>query len=214
MNAGLSLKYLYCTEAGLDAHPDLEDFNPWVVEPRTMANFSALDTPSPALAIFEMPAGGLATFTAAPLVLLLDSVQDPGNVGTLIRTAAWYGCKHVACVTGTVDVYNEKVVQASMGALAGTNVHYMSAEEWAAFAKEHGHELVVGHMEGQESYQMAWPEKTVLVLGNEGNGVHPFWHQAAQHTVMIPGRPEAGVESLNVAISGATLLYEWGRTRS
>lgn len=207
--SGLALQYIFHL-------PQAEPFSSWSgakeVSVEEMKQLSFLETPSPVLAVFEQPQVEKDQFAKASTVLLLDRVQDPGNVGTLLRSALWYGVECIGLVQGTADPFAPKVVQASMSAHAHVKLWSQTAEEWVLWAATNDFELVVAHMEGTPARALRWPERTLLVLGNEGQGVDPFFHERAHHKATLPGHPEK-MESLNVAISGATLLYEHAVSR-
>jgi len=172
-----------------------------------MKRITFLETPSPVLAVFSIPESSLASFRDAPLILVLDRVQDPGNVGTLLRTALWYGVEHIALVVGTADVWSPKVVQSSMSALAHVHVVALSEEEWLDWANVHGKSWVVADMNGTPAREFDWQPGQMLVLGNEGGGASDALKECGQK-ITLPG-DASKMESLNVAVSGATLLYEY-----
>lgn len=173
-----------------------------------MKRITHLESASPVLAVFDQPRIELADFSEASMVLLLDRVQDPGNVGTLLRTALWYGVETVGTAVGTADHWSPKVVQASMSAVAHVKVWHQTEEAWIQWARDHGFAIVVADMHGVAARELNWPEKTLLVLGNEGQGASETFRKAAQTVVTLPGN-SGKMESLNVAVSGATLLYEF-----
>lgn len=170
-----------------------------------MKRITFLETPSPVLALFEQPNSELDGFKASKIILLLDRVQDPGNMGTLLRTALWYGIDCVATTVGTVDPYSPKVVQSSMSAHAYSHIVQLEEEAWAQWASENGFSWVVADMKGEASQSFQWPEKTILVLGNEGQGPSEFLKE--QGPAITLAGDASRMESLNVAVSGATLLY-------
>jgi TrmH family RNA methyltransferase len=144
-------------------------------------------------------------------VLVLDGVQDPGNVGTILRTAAWFGLDAVLGGTGTADFYNPKVVRASMGGLWDVPVARSEAlgEDLKTF-KSNGFELVGADLDGLTLDQWQ-PESTgVLVLGNEANGISPEVRLLIDRYVTISGRGKrGGTESLNVATAAGILMHRW-----
>ncbi|MEY2963327.1 MAG: hypothetical protein RL754_588 [Bacteroidota bacterium] len=194
----------------LDEHSDEEFPLAYVERISTveMGRLTFLDSPSPVLAVFEIPDARPEGFEESSMVLMLDRVQDPGNVGTLLRSALWYGVKHVALVTGTTDVWSPKVVQASMGALAHVNVWSQDEAEWLQWAQGTDRAIVVADMGGPSVRTLNWPPKILLVLGNEGQGVSEAFKKAASAIATLPSAG-AEMESLNVATSGSTLLYEF-----
>ena len=209
LNSGLIADYIFYDGTAVE-EMELADFGRTAVEisAAEMKHLTFLDTPSPVLAVFEIPKSNVVAMQEAPMVLLLDRVQDPGNVGTLLRSALWYGVRSVALVTGSADVWSPKVVQASMGALAHMHVAQDEGANWIEWARTQGRAVVVADMGGPSVRTLNWPQKSLLVLGNEGQGVSPEFKSAAD---MVATLPAAGteMESLNVAVSGATLLYEY-----
>lgn len=142
------------------------------------------------------------------LVIALDDVQDPGNVGTILRTAAWFGVSALLCGSGTADRYNPKAVRAGAGSVFCLK-HYGvdSLQKELEKMRCMGYGIVCASPQGRDFRDFAWPEKMVLVIGNEANGVGKPILQMADHCVTIPrGKIEPGVESLNAAVSAAILM--------
>lgn len=189
---------------------------PDVVSDRELGQASALTTPHGVLAVFDKPA---ATPSVAPLpvagalVLALDGVQDPGNLGTIIRLADWFGIERVVCSPDTADAFAPKVVQATMGALARVDVCYTPLPEWLAAAVAAGTAVYGTFMDGEDLYRAPLSGSGVIVMGNEGNGISSAVAAAVGHRLHIPsfppGRPT--VESLNVAMATAITLAEFRR---
>ncbi|MDR0581569.1 MAG: RNA methyltransferase [Prevotellaceae bacterium] len=183
------------------------------VNAATMARLSALKTPPSVLAVVEKPAA--ASFPPpAPdeLLLALDHIQDPGNVGTIIRLADWFGIRRVVCSPGTADCYNPKVIQATMGAIFRVQVHYTELPEFLQQAKK-STAVYGAFIDGDNIYQKQLTPGGVVVVGNEGNGISPETAEAISERLFIPPFP-AGAntsESLNVAVSTAILCAEFRR---
>ena len=151
------------------------------------------------------------------LVLALDGVQDPGNLGTIIRTCDWFGVHDIYCSMDTADCYNPKVVQATMGALARVRVHYINLEEWLREVQEAGVPVYGTLLEGGNMYKegaIADKSKGVIIMGNEGNGISSAIRQLVTHPIRIPSYPADAEtsESLNVGIATAIVLAEFRRT--
>jgi len=139
--------------------------------------------------------------------LVLDGVQDPGNLGTIIRIADWFGFKQIICSTDTVEAYNPKVVQATMGSLARIQVHYTDLE---AFFKNNTYPVYGALLNGPSVYRMDFKNKEgFLVLGNEGNGISSAVQKYITQAISIPRFGKA--ESLNVAVSAAIFCSELKR---
>lgn len=133
----------------------------------------------------------------------MDGIQDPGNLGTIIRTADWFGIKNIICSEDTVDAYNAKVVQATMGSLARIHVHYVNLEHLIANTAL---PVFGALLDGGNIYQTHFGSEGLIVLGNEGNGIRPGIQALIQKPVTIPLLGKA--ESLNVAIANAIFCSE------
>lgn len=140
------------------------------------------------------------------LSLVLDRVQDPGNVGTILRTADWFGIQQVVLLKGTVDPYNAKVVQASMGSLLRVQLVEMTEEDFIRDCQSYQYELVMADMHGASLDLFVPQAPLMLVLGNEGQGVSEALSNSANYSLMIPGAGHA--ESLNVGIAAAIFMYQ------
>lgn len=138
--------------------------------------------------------------------LILDGIQDPGNLGTIIRLADWFGIEQIVCSEDTVDFYNPKVVQASMGSFSRVNVIYKNLAEFLKISKNQSFGT---DMQGENLYNFDFPEKFNLVLGNEGNGMREEVEELVSKNITIPrfGKKQA-TESLNVSMSAGIILGE------
>ena len=150
------------------------------------------------------------------IVVALDGVQDPGNLGTIIRTCDWFGVHDIYCSKDTADCYNPKVVQATMGALARVRVHYLDLEPWLQEVQAAGLPLYGTLLEGRNMYEVgaiADKERGVIIMGNEGNGISPMIRELITHPIRIPSYPADAEtsESLNVGIATAIVLAEFRR---
>ncbi len=146
------------------------------------------------------------------LSLFLDGIQDPGNLGTIIRLADWFGIKNVYCSLHSADAYSHKTLQATMGALARVNVHYVTMNDF--FCRIPSGLPVYGtFMEGNNIYAEQLTQSGIIVLGNEGNGISPEVEKMITKKLMIPefSNGEKSSESLNVAIAGAIVCSEFRR---
>lgn len=168
---------------------------------------SFLKTPQKAIALFQIPE------PVAPnrqgLSLVLDDIRDPGNLGTIIRLCDWFGVKELICSKETVDCYNPKVVQATMGSLTRVNIIYTQLE---AFLAQETRPVLGTFMDGTSVYTTALPQEAVLVMGNEANGISKELTRSITTALAIPrfGNIQA-TESLNVATATAIFLSECRR---
>lgn len=176
------------------------------VTEQELKQISGLQTPNKALAICKKMNTEPRAFSFA---LALDGIQDPGNLGTLIRLADWYGLKQLFCSLDTVECYNPKVVQATMGSLFRVEVHYVDLPD---FLKTCAVPVYGALMEGKNIYAEQVTAHGVLVLGNEGKGISLPVQDVVSHPVTIPRFGEA--ESLNVSVAGAICLAEFFRRDS
>lgn len=148
------------------------------------------------------------------LCLVLDNIQDPGNMGTIIRVCNWYGVRHIVCSPDTVDAYNPKVVQASMGAIFRTKTYYL---DLVKFMNEYkttiSHPITGAFLEGESLYETEPKPHGLLVLGNESKGISNEIATIVEKRLTIPPFPrgEKNMESLNVAVAGAIILSEFRR---
>lgn len=202
IHAGIELHSLYSQVELNDIH---EDFI--LVTPSELKKISALKNPSTALGVFRIPP--LSSNPTQGLVLALDKVRDPGNMGTIIRLADWYDIKDIVCSRETVDCYNPKVVQATMGSIARVRIHYLELPDFLAKASM---PVYGGYMEASSIYDQKLTENAILVLGNEGQGISETVGQQIDHRVSIPRfGQQSQTESLNVAMAAAVLINEFRR---
>jgi TrmH family RNA methyltransferase len=173
---------------------------------------SFLQHPQQVLAVFKQATSGDYSINTSELSLALDGVQDPGNLGTIIRIADWFGITHIYCSQDTADVYNPKVVQATMGSIARVKVEYGDllglVESLPADVPVYGTLL-----DGDNIYQQKLENRGLIVMGNEGKGISPVLAKKVNHKLLIPNFPEgrATADSLNVAIATAITCSEFRR---
>lgn len=185
-----------------------EDSKTFIVSEEELKKISKLKTPQTAIALFKIPKEKVIKLEG--LVLALDGIRDPGNLGTIIRLCDWFGIDQLLCSKDTVDCYNPKVVQATMGSITRISVNYLDLE--GEFSK-HSHFLVCGaFLEGENIYNSSLPQNAILVLGNEANGVSGKIENLVTRKLNIPQFSEGqNTESLNVATATAILLSEFRR---
>src|SRR5690606_26392454 len=171
---------------------------------------SGLKTPQGALALVELPKNPLIAEESlhGKHTLVLDDVQDPGNLGTIIRTAEWFGIETIICSLHTVDAYNPKVVQATMGSLSRVQLYYTDIEQ---IIKNTSLPTFGALLNGQNIYETNFGKEGLIIMGNEGNGIRPTISAAIDTAVTIPRHGQA--ESLNVGIATALCCSETARRR-
>ena len=172
-----------------------------------LKKISALATPNSCLAVFKIPKA--KETKESGLILALDDVRDPGNLGTIIRLCDWFGIETLFCSEETVDIYNPKVVQATMGSISRVNVVYGDLENFLVTTKL----TVFGtFMDGKNIYQESLPNDGVIVMGNEANGISEAVEKLVTDRIAIPRFGDLQItESLNVATATAIILSEFKR---
>ena len=183
------------------------------VELEEMKRISFQQAPQGVMGIFRQPQYDTDTTTPQrELCLALDNVQDPGNLGTIIRIADWFGIENIFCSTGTADIYNPKTIQATMGAIGRVRVHYVDLPEMLASLK--GKAPIYGtFLDGEVVYTKKLEKHGVIVMGNEGNGIGDECSRHITEKLLIPSYPEgrATSESLNVSVATAIICNEFRR---
>ena len=179
-----------------------------------LRKLSFLQHPQEVLALFEIPSPGSLPFReglgVGSLSLALDGIQDPGNLGTIIRIADWFGISTIYCSEDTADAYNPKVVQATMGSLAHINIVYC---DLVALLQQYDGPIYGTLLDGNDIYQQELSEKGIIVMGNEGNGISQRVRPLITHKLLIPNfnKNSETAESLNVAIATAITCSEFRR---
>ena len=209
LTAGYLPKQLFATEewGGISDRqtPLLE-----IVTSGELRKISFLQHPQQVLALFPVPDHPLPhpLSTSAPsLQIALDNIQDPGNLGTIIRIADWFGISQIVCSENTVDAWSPKVIQATMGSIARVNIVYTDLKYYLS----HTTLPICGTLlDGEDIYQKQLPKEAVIVMGNEGNGISSDIRSLITHRLLIP-RFQEGAESLNVAIATAITCSEFRR---
>ena len=212
--------YVAATEEWLQQHrQQLEQVEADVVSTAELQRASLLQHPQDVVALFKIPhfEASLAKVAQTELVLALDGVQDPGNLGTIVRLADWYGIGHIFCSPDTADVYNPKATQATMGALARVQVHYIDLvaelQSLPLNGETEGVSVYGTFLDGQNIYSQQLTSNGIIVMGNEGRGITKAVAELVNHRLYIPPFPahRQTVESLNVAIATAIVCAEFRR---
>ena len=181
--------------------------NYFEISEQELNKISTLKTPNKVLALFKIPEQ--QRVDPAGLIIALDTINDPGNLGAIIRLCDWFGVEQLVCSKETVDCYNTKVIQASMGSLTRIVIHYTDLKEYFEGLSI---PIFIADMEGENIYNTELPSSAVLVMGNEANGVSDSIRNIVDAKISIPrfGNYQQ-TESLNVATATAILLSEFKR---
>lgn len=206
-------RYLFATLAWVETHAkELSGAQPIVVKRADMERMSQLSTPSQVLAVYELPEAKFDEASlSSNLVIALDRVQDPGNLGTIMRIADWFGITDIVCSTDTVDVYNPKVVQATMGAISRVKVTYLDLVD---LIKRNTDIPVYGtFLDGRNIYETSLTPHGIVVMGNEGQGISDEIGALIKRRLFIPSYPQERPtsESLNVGMATAITIAEFRR---
>ncbi|WP_406682952.1 RNA methyltransferase [Seonamhaeicola sp. MEBiC1930] len=202
LQSSLNLHALYTVETfNIDAKEEV------IVSNSDLKRISFLKTPNKAVAIFKIPKSKV--IAESGLIIAIDDVRDPGNLGTIIRLCDWFGINDLVCSKETVDCYNPKVIQATMGSITRVNISYVDLVE---FLNNSSLTTFGAFMEGENVYKTGLPTKGVIILGNEANGVSQEVEALINKKISIPrfGNLQ-DAESLNVATATAILLSEFKR---
>ncbi len=202
INEGIKLKWLFTTDTSKNNAE-----NHFHITEAELKKISFLKTANTSLAVFEIPKP--AFLQDSGLIVALDAIRDPGNLGTIIRLCDWFGVQQLLCSEDTTDCFNPKVVQATMGSLARVQIHYLSLSEYLSDTKL---PIYGGFMDGNNVYSEKLPKDGIIVMGNEANGISKALIQEITHKIAIPrfGKTQK-TESLNVATATAILLSEFRR---
>jgi TrmH family RNA methyltransferase len=203
IDANFSLEHLFVTKENLfDSKYNFE-----LISDNDLKKISALTTANDCLAVFKIKE--VNSHSSSGLELALDNIKDPGNIGTIIRLCDWFGISKIVCTEETVDIYNPKVVQATMGSLARVEVLYTNL---ANYLKTTDLEIFGTFMEGTNIYKTELPSKGIIVMGNEANGISTEIENLVTQKISIPrfGSLQQ-TESLNVATATAVILSEFKR---
>ena len=204
LNSNFELDHLYQTEF---IFKNVKDTNKELISETDLKKISALTTANNCLALFKIPVGKELFYS--DLTVVLDDIRDPGNLGTIIRLCDWFGIKQIICSSHTVDIYNPKVVQATMGSISRVSIFYQDLEH---FFSKNKLPVYGTFMDGENVYKEQLIENSILIIGNEANGISSNIEKYVTNRIGIPrfGSIQA-TESLNAASATAIFLSEFKR---
>jgi len=204
LNSTFEIETLFCTN---DFETAISENKVVRISETELKRVSTLKSPNKALGIFKIPKEKAVQNSG--LTIALDAINDPGNLGTIIRLCDWFGVTQLVCSKDTVDCYNQKVVQASMGSLTRVSIHYTDLENYITKSNL---DTFIADMAGENVYKTKLPKEGILIMGNEANGVSEEIKSLLQYKISIPRFGETQeTESLNVATATAILLSEFKR---
>lgn len=195
---------LFATEEWVDdiSGHNLEGFRLSIIDNLMLDRISQLKSPNKVLAIVKMPIQSTHTSTLNKLTLVLDQIQDPGNLGTIIRTCDWFGVQNILCSMDTVDAYNPKTVQSAKGSLLRVNIQYVDIKDFLSSTKEAT--IYAAALDGNSIYNIKMQEPAIIVIGSEASGISKEVLALANKKITIPKVGKA--ESLNAGIAAAIIM--------
>lgn len=204
--SNFELVHLYSTK---DDFEEVANDKKTVISESDLKKISALSTANTCLAVFKIAVE--KPIIQSGLILALDSIRDPGNLGTILRLCDWFGINQIICSNETVDIYNPKVVQATMGSIARVNVNYLDLN---TFITQSNIPIFGTFMDGDNIYKSVLPQEGIVIMGNEANGISQELEKLVKYRLSIPrfGTLQK-TESLNVANATAIILSEFRRNR-
>ena len=198
------IMHIYALQGWVDHHPELTSLNsPYsIISEQELGRISHLTTANEVLCLVSIPKSQVDFTKPTGITLVLDQIQDPGNLGTIIRTCDWFGIHHIICSTDTVDAYNPKTVQSAKGSLLRVKITYTELSNYFSAIKEVPvYAAVLG---GQSIQEVKFIQPAVLIIGNEANGISAEVLRYATEKIAIPKLGKA--ESLNAAIASAIII--------
>ncbi len=206
LKSTIQVEKVFCLEEYKDEFSG--NFERYIISENELKKISNFKTPQSVLALCRISKSDFLV-KENDLVLALDGINDPGNLGTIIRLADWFGISKIICSNNTVDVYNPKVIQATMGSFTCVEIHYI---DLAAFLESYSQPVLGAFLEGQNIYQTKLPSKGLIVMGNEAKGISEEIEKRITQKITIPKIGKETTESLNVAVATSIVLSELRRS--
>lgn len=208
-DSDFEVEEIFATETALHDNDWMQRLSPTLITAEEMSRISTMQTPPELLAIAKQCPDKDEIPSSSP-VLSLDHISDPGNLGTIIRTADWFGIQHIVCSPDCVEFYNPKVIQATMGSFTHVHIHKRSLPEF--LKRESANRRILGtFLNGESIREFTFLPNDIVVIGNESNGISDEVAEVVTQRITIPssaqGRDTA--ESLNAAIAAAVVMFSW-----
>jgi TrmH family RNA methyltransferase len=219
LNSGMPVMTLIAKPEFINGLPEEITSGVREIEPvsfEELKRISTLKTPHNALAVVSIAERKFnPEIVTKKICVALDFIQDPGNLGTIIRAAAWFGIKNIVCSEDCVDIYNPKVVQATMGAILNVNVYYHDLSDLLNLASKKGVPIFGSMLEGESIYSQKLGNKGIILLGNESKGISEELIPFITDRITIPrfNKTGTGIDSLNVGMAASVVFSEFARRR-
>jgi RNA methyltransferase, TrmH family len=215
LQSEFTIHSLLATPEWIASHKNISENRTELIEasPDELKKISLLKTPNQVIAVTCIPDQNLNMLhLKEKLVLVLDQIQDPGNLGTIIRICDWFGINEIICSTSTVDAYNPKVVQASMGSIFRVKIVYEELSHWLKnYSKLFPYPIYGASLGGENIYNHQLQGQGLILLGNESKGISVEIENFISHKLFIPRFGASGAESLNVSVAAAIICSEFRR---
>lgn len=179
------------------------------VTQKELERISSFKTPNQVLAVVTIPKQNSQNINFDDLILVLDDIQDPGNLGTMIRTAEWFGVEQIICSMDTVDVFNSKVIQSTMGSVFRAKIHYTDLAKFFAEKLLENIPVYGALLNGKNLYEQKLTKNGILVIGNESKGISKEITKFITNPISIPAHANSSAESLNASVAAAVLMNEF-----
>lgn len=204
LDSNFELEHLYTTQYDFE---EVSGAKKSLIHENDLKKISALTTPNSCLAVFKIPEE--REIATSGLIIALDDIRDPGNLGTILRLCDWFGVEQVVCSRETVDIYNPKVVQATMGSITRVNVAYL---DLCDYITQTDLSVFGTFMDGENIYKSNLPQEGIIIMGNEANGISEAVEELIKKRISIPRFGDLQkTESLNVATATGIVLSEFKR---
>ncbi len=213
-DSSIDIKWLFATQEWLDENVQIKAEEKFDCDGTQLKKITQLKTPPSVIAICEIHQKEIHNQNLEnELTLALDDIQDPGNLGTIIRLADWFGIKNIVCSNHTADAYNPKVIQATMGAIARINLFYTNLDQFLLQAQKKDISIYGTFLDGENIYSKTLSSSGIIVMGNEGKGISPQIESLVTDKLLIPSFSTNPIhsESLNVSTATAITLSEFKR---
>ena len=200
---------LYASSLWFESHTELAELvNSFVMSDKDLAQVSTLKTPNEVLLVLKQnPELDFSAVQSEKILLALDGVKDPGNMGTIIRLADWFGIQHILCSSDSVDQYNPKTVQSAMGSINRVQLHYGDLAQMLSDLD--AHQIYACDLNGESIYKTEFAEQSILLMGSESHGISDEILDLVNQKITIPSFSKSGIDSLNVATATAIVLSEF-----
>ena len=197
---------LYATKSWLEQYPEYASLeNVFEITDKDLAQVSSFKTPNDVMILLKQKVKvDFLEVYSTDIVLALDGIKDPGNMGTIIRLADWFGVGHILCTLDSVDQYNPKVVQSAMGSISRVNIHYGDLVHMLTQLELH--EIYACDLNGESIYDASFKEKAILLMGSESHGISKEVSSIVDNKITIPSYSNTEIDSLNVASAAAISL--------